>query len=104
MDEDDKAAAAGAGGSPAPPAITPAPPSVEAINAFSIPALDISQDETGAAAPPPPTAVALTLLQGWCCGTRGQPEAPACHTSKADAAAGILVRALSKAGVPSTKR
>lgn len=47
MDEDDKAAAAGAGGSPAPPAITPAPPSVEAINAFSIPSLDISQDETG---------------------------------------------------------
>ncbi len=71
MDEDDKAVAAGAGGSPAPPAITPAPPSVEAINAFSIPALDISQDETGAAAPPP-TAVALTLLQGWCCGTRGR--------------------------------
>lgn len=42
-------AAAGAGGSPAAPPVTPAPPSVEAINAFSIPPLDISQDETGAA-------------------------------------------------------
>jgi hypothetical protein len=41
-------AAAGAGGSPSAPAVTPAPPSVEAINAFSIPPLDINQDETGA--------------------------------------------------------
>jgi hypothetical protein len=65
MDEDDKAAAAGtlicilqracddagaagAGGSPDALAVTPAPPSVDAINAFSIPSLDISQDETGA--------------------------------------------------------
>jgi hypothetical protein len=47
QDDDDKAAAAGAGGSPPAPPVTPAPPSVEAINAFSIPPLDLSQDDAG---------------------------------------------------------
>ncbi len=40
----------GAGGSPTAAAVTSAPPSIEAINAFAIPALDISADDTGATA------------------------------------------------------
>jgi hypothetical protein len=65
-------AAAGAGGSPSAPAVTPAPPSVEAINAFSIPPLDISQDETGAAGAGLVTKCRFILaFQGWCYGIPG---------------------------------
>ena len=72
QDEDDKAAAAGAGGSPSAPSVTPAPPSIEAINAFSIPPLDLSQDETGVyVVKSQPQTCVYFLIQGLSSATPG---------------------------------